>query len=242
VLSPPGASGPLSIAQGGTTVPTPTGFSFVGQQINITAPSSTFDRPLELIFKIDASAASGLTSGTVALFRTEGAGSPVAVADCAAGAEAETAVPDPCIKRRGTAGDGDIELHVLTSAASAWNFAKATPSGVPFWGFFWPVSNPPKLNTWKAGFTVPLTFSLGGNRGAGILAAGQPVSRPVSCTAPFRPTGSAVRTSGSLSYSKRSKTYTYAWRTPKSFAKSCRLFSMKLKSGSTHTALFKFVK
>ena len=41
----------------------------------------------------------------------------------------------------------------------------------PFTGFFSPVDNLPTVNVAKAGSTIPVKFSLGGNRGLGILAA-----------------------------------------------------------------------
>ena len=41
-------------------------------------------------------------------------------------------------------------------------------------GFFQPVDNPPAVNTKNAGSAVPVTFSLGGDQGLGVLAAGSP--------------------------------------------------------------------
>ena len=42
--------------------------------------------------------------------------------------------------------------------------------GYRFSGFFQPVDNPPITNVVKAGSSVPLVFSLGGNQGLGVLA------------------------------------------------------------------------
>ena len=51
-----------------------------------------------------------------------------------------------------------------------------------FGGFFPPVDNPPVLNIVIAGQAVPVKFSLGGDFGLGILAAGSPSSAKVECS------------------------------------------------------------
>ena len=45
--------------------------------------------------------------------------------------------------------------------------------GYNFSGFFQPVDNLPTFNMTKAGSAIPVKFSLGGNQGLDILAAGQ---------------------------------------------------------------------
>jgi hypothetical protein len=57
----------------------------------------------------------------------------------------------------------------------------------PFSGFFSPVDNLPVVNTMKAGAAVPIKFSLGGDRGLDILAAGSPTSQQIACEAATRP-------------------------------------------------------
>ena len=52
----------------------------------------------------------------------------------------------------------------------------------PFTGFFSPVDNLPILNIAKAGSTIPVKFSLGGDRGLGILAVGSPKLVPIACS------------------------------------------------------------
>ena len=46
----------------------------------------------------------------------------------------------------------------------------------------------------------------------------------------------------SLSYDAATDTYTYVWKTEKSFAGTCRAFTVALTDGTTHTANFKFVR
>src|SRR5205085_722690 len=43
-----------------------------------------------------------------------------------------------------------------------------------FTGFFSPVANPPSLNTVNAGRSIPVKFSLSGNKGLSVMAAGFP--------------------------------------------------------------------
>ena len=64
-------------------------------------------------------------------------------------------------------------------------FTSATRTGslviAPFTGFFSPVDNPPTLNTVNAGSSIPVKFSLGGNRGLAIFAPGSPLASKITC-------------------------------------------------------------
>jgi hypothetical protein len=111
-----------------------------------------------------------------------------------------------------------------------------------FTGFLSPVNNPPTVNTVKAGQAVPVKFSLGGNQGLSIFAAGYPKSQPMACLS-----GSAldevettVSAGGStLSYDTATDTYTYVWKTDKAW-KGCRQLIVQLTDGTFHTANFEF--
>ncbi len=99
------------------------------------------------------------------------------------------------------------------------------------------------LNMMKAGAAVPVKFSLGGDRGLDIVAAGYPKSQGVECSdsAPADVIELTVTAgNSSLSYDSATNTYTYAWKTNKSWAGTCRSFTLRLTDGSNHTALFKF--
>jgi hypothetical protein len=112
----------------------------------------------------------------------------------------------------------------------------------PFTGFFAPVDNAPVVNVVKAGSAVPVKFSLGGNRGLGILAAGSPASAPHACSAAPADVLESTATPGSstLTYDATSGRYHYVWQTAKAWAGSCRTFVLKLSDGTTHTAEFRF--
>lgn len=112
-----------------------------------------------------------------------------------------------------------------------------------FAGFFSPVSNLPTLNLVNAGRSVPMKFSLSGNKGLGIFAAGTPDSQQIACDtgAPLsdlQDTGTAG--SSSLSYDAASDQYNYVWKTEGAWAGTCRQFVLQLNDGSVHYAKFKF--
>lgn len=94
----------------------PIGFSFFGQEVSITAPSATANSPLILIFQIDASRIpAGQNQNTIQVFNDG-----VLVVNCTGGPG--VAQPDPCVANRALLTDGDVQLTVLTSMASQWNF------------------------------------------------------------------------------------------------------------------------
>jgi hypothetical protein len=114
-----------------------------------------------------------------------------------------------------------------------------------FSGFFNPVANDGVLNVTKAGSAVPVKFSLNGDQGLDIMAAGSPSSGIVACssTAGADQLDATVSAGGSsLTYDPTSDQYIYVWKTDKTWAGQCRLLSVSLNDGTTHTALFQFTK
>ena len=95
--------------------PSPTAFSFLGWQVNITAPVGSVSNPLVLVFRLDASQLPA-SPPPLQVFRN---GSQVPDCTGAAG----VAQPDPCVASRAILGDGDLVITVLSSAASRWTFA-----------------------------------------------------------------------------------------------------------------------
>ncbi|MET8508382.1 PxKF domain-containing protein [Streptomyces sp. NPDC004787] len=111
----------------------------------------------------------------------------------------------------------------------------------PFSGFFAPVHNAPAVNSVNAGRSIPLKFSLDGDKGLDILAAGSPSSRQTACdgTAADPVETGTVSTSG-LTYDAAADTYTYVWKTDRAWAGTCRTFHLGLSDGSDHVAHFQF--
>jgi FG-GAP repeat/HYR domain len=112
-----------------------------------------------------------------------------------------------------------------------------------FSGFFPPVDNPPTVNVVNAGRAIPVKFSLSGNKGLNIFAAGYPVSQQIACSdgAPVSEIEQTVTAGGSsLSYHAGSDQYNYVWKTEKSWEGTCRQLIVRLNDGSDHVAYFKF--
>ena len=112
-----------------------------------------------------------------------------------------------------------------------------------FTGFFQPVDNLPVVNRASAGQAIPLKFSLTGYQGLAIFASAVPSSQPSGCggNAPVDDIDAtaAASTSG-LHYEPGSDTYTYVWKTDKSWKNTCRQVTVRLDDGSTRMLLFQF--
>lgn len=161
--------------------------------------------------------ADDLVDGAVAVACTPASGSTfgvgTTVVECSTG------------DSRGNTATGTFKVHV--------NYA--------FAGFFRPIDNSPTYNTVKPGSAVPVKFSLGGNQGPGVMEVGYPKSGPIACTASD---GDAVEEtvvagSSSLQYDASTDQYIYVWKTEKSWS-GCRILQLRLRDGSTKSALFKF--
>jgi uncharacterized repeat protein (TIGR01451 family) len=128
---------------------------------------------------------------------------------------------------------GHSDTKVRTVEVSPYNFT----------GFFAPIDNLPAFNEMKAGQAAPVKFSLGGNQGLNIFAAGSPSSVQISCIsndpiAPVEETETAG--SSSLSYDSATDRYKYTWKTESSWKNTCRQLTVTLRDGTVHTAKFKF--
>jgi hypothetical protein len=109
----------------------------------------------------------------------------------------------------------------------------------PFTGFFAPVANAPTLNSVRAASTVPVAFSLGGNRGMAIFATGAPSVQQIDCTT-RAPIGAAGAASGTLAYSATNSRYTYSWTTSSTWVGTCQQLVVTLADGTVHLANFRF--
>jgi hypothetical protein len=109
-------------------------------------------------------------------------------------------------------------------------------------GFFPPIAAEPVVNVVRAGSAVPVKFSLGGDRGTEILAAGFPVSLPMDCTTGDLSPGVPTATAGgsTLAYDASSGQYVYVWKTDRSWSGSCRRLVVQLADGTLHEAVFQF--
>jgi len=120
-VSTPNA-GTVSIEEG-VSAPAPTGYSILGQQVDISAPPATPADPLVIAFRLDDSAIPhGMSPAQVAILRNG-----ALVLDCAV--SPPVADPDPCVESRAVLADGDFQFVVRTSAASIWTAAVAESCG-----------------------------------------------------------------------------------------------------------------
>ena len=141
-----------------------------------------------------------------------------------------------------------VGTTIVTATANDGNGNSATCSFnvtvlYNFTGFFSPVDNLPVFNEMKAGRSVPLKFSLSGNKGLNIFAANSPNSVQVACTsgAPIAEVEeTSTAGSSSLTYDATSDRYHYVWKTESAWANTCRQLNVVLNDGTTHSALFKF--
>jgi len=112
-----------------------------------------------------------------------------------------------------------------------------------FGGFYPPVEPAPGLNEAKAGSSLPLNFSLGGDRGLEVIVAGYPASQPVDCET-LEPIGSLEPAEppgrSGLSYAAGNGWYTTVWKTGKAWAGGCRTRVIQLVDGTEHPAHFQF--
>ncbi|HMN98529.1 MAG TPA: PxKF domain-containing protein [Miltoncostaeaceae bacterium] len=232
VVTPVAGTIEITETDGGTA---PTGYSLLGQQVDIVAPVASVSDPLELTFLLDSSLVPAAGADSVALFRDG-----VEAAPCAG--NERVASPDPCIAQRRVLPDGDLIITVLSSHASTWTLARVAQPYV-FTGFFQPVDNAPTVNTTRAGSAVPVAFSLGRNAGLGIFAANSPSSRAVNCstTTPSDEIEQTVANPGNsaLSYDPLTNRYLFVWRTDRAWAGTCRALTLKFKDGTVKTAQFR---
>lgn len=113
-----------------------------------------------------------------------------------------------------------------------------------FGGFLPPIASPPVVNVVKAGTVVPVTFSLDGNQGLNILAAGSPTVTAYTCDsgAQLNPLKTTGGNKSGLSYSASTDVYTFSWKTQKTWVGTCRHFVLTFTDGESYTADFQFKK
>ena len=88
-----------------------------------------------------------------------------------------------------------------------------------------------------------MKFSLSGNQGLDVFAAGYPKSEQIVCGSTAEVEGKEPTKSAGgsgLSYGSGSDQYHYNWKTEKTWEGTCRQLVVKLKDGSSHRANFDF--
>lgn len=111
-----------------------------------------------------------------------------------------------------------------------------------FAGFFKPVKNAPMMNTVRAGRAIPIKFSLGRYEGLRVMQLASPVVLNVQCSVLSENMAEEDGWENSSGLRAEGYKYTYVWKTSASWAGSCRKFVLTLADGTSHAALFRFVK
>jgi hypothetical protein len=145
----------------------------------------------------------------------------------------------------GSVGSKSFSVDAADNAGNTNPLAHGYSVVYDFSGFLQPVDKLPTVNRVKAGQGVPVRFSLSGNQGLGILAAGFPKSAQISCNftnGVDDVTETVTAGSSSLSYDAAADRYTYVWKTEKSWAGSCRQLTLKFIDGQEYKANFNFTK
>ena len=104
------------------------------------------------------------------------------------------------------------------------------------------MDNYPIVNSVKAGSAVPVKFTLGGDMGLAIFAAGYPKSGVYSCGAAAEDAIEETLTAGNstLTYDAGTGKYIYVWKTERSWVGTCRQLQIKFADGTTRVANFHF--
>ncbi len=130
--------------------------------------------------------------------------------------------------------DSNGETWVLTVTAT-----------YTFCGFFSRVDNPPVINTAKAGQSIPVKWHLTLNSApvsdpssfvsltSYSVNCGTLIGNPLSAVEEYAAGSSGLQSLGNGNWQ-------FNWKTPKTYANTCRIMVLTLSDGSTHTADFKF--
>jgi YVTN family beta-propeller protein len=157
--------------------------------------------------------------------------------DVASGAALDTSSAGPhsfTVTARDAAGNTSTVTHTYTVAS-----AEPDP-GYDFGGFLGSIQDGARV---KAGDIAPIVFSLGGDLGLDVLAAGSPSSGRVDCDHPGTPTTTEPASSKSgrgLLYNPGTGHYVFLWQTKKSWKGTCRAFVLALNDGSVHQLTVNF--
>jgi hypothetical protein len=145
----------------------------------------------------------------------------------------------------GSVGSKSVNCSASDKAGNSATASASYSVVYAFDGFSAPVNNDGVLNIAKAGQTIPLKWRLTDASGSPVtnLASAAVTVASLSCSS-----GSSTdqieeyASGGSGLQNLGNGYYQYNWQTPKNYANSCKTMQLNLGEGSTHIALFKFVK
>jgi hypothetical protein len=116
-------------------------------------------------------------------------------------------------------------------------------AGYNFEGFAGPVDSPPTLNIAKAGQTIPLKWRLTDASGSPVTDLASASVKVASLECSSGATSDAIEeyaAGGSGLQNLGDGYYQFNWKTPKTYAGSCKTLKLDLGDGQEHSALFQF--
>jgi serine protease AprX len=137
-----------------------------------------------------------------------------------------------------TASQGGLDAYGIDpSAPKPWypadDVVRSFEVTYPFAGFSPPVGN--RQNGVQAGSALPIKFTLGGDRGADVLADGYPMAK--ACDAAD---ATLASTSSTSPFSFADGQYNYVWKTDKAWKGQCVELVVRLDDNTEHRATFQF--
>ena len=239
----------ITYSQGGTAVTSPINAGSYDVVAMLT--NSSYTAPQVMGTLVIARAAQTITFGAIP---THSLGAPPFSVSATGGASGTpvtfaTTTPGVCTVAGSTvtlvaSGTCTIDASQTGTAnyAPASDVARSFQVTLPFSGFLPPLAGT-ALHRATAGAGVAINFTLGGDRGLNVLAAGSPSSAPVSCSSgAVLGAATPAQSAGNvgLQYDATTGEYTYVWKTDRSWSGSCRTLSLSLTDGSTYQARFQF--
>ena len=136
----------------------------------------------------------------------------------------------------------------VSAADNAGNTGSASASYnviYSFGGFFAPVDNLPTMNIAKAGQTIPLKWRITDVNGVPVTTLSSVTVTAVSLACEQGTTSDQMEeyASGSSGLQNLGDGYyQFNWKTPKSYANSCKTIKLNLGEGPVHEVLFRFTR
>jgi hypothetical protein len=142
-------------------------------------------------------------------------------------------------------GDKSVTLNGADIAGNTNSASCSYSVTFGFTGFFSPVDNPTVMNAAKAGQAIPLKWRLVDANDVPVTNLSSASLTVASLTCAAGTTTDAVEeyAAGSSGLQNLGDGYyQFNWKTPTSYASSCKTLRLDLGEGSPHTALFQFKK
>lgn len=138
----------------------------------------------------------------------------------------------------------------ITTSAGPGQVCGQTTSFSPFtlgyptysFGGFQPPVSTRTTNVAKAGQAIPVSFSLGGDRGLGVVVSAQFQPQGTDGSPSGNPVPTTTAGKSGLQYNTGTGVYTYVWKTSSAWAGQIGTFLLTLSDGSVHSFTVAFKK